>query len=61
MQMGLGVFYKRAKVKIMINLFIKQEQAYRLRERTYGYQESGEGLFGSVGSLGTHCYTLENE
>ena len=36
-----------------MNLFTKQKQTYRLRERTYGYQ--GEGI---VRQFGINMYTL---
>ena len=42
---------------IHINLFTKQKQTHRLRERTYGYQ--GEGWKeGMVREFGINMYTL---
>ena len=43
---------------IQMNLFTKQKQTNRLRERTYGYQEGrvgGEGELGCLGLTCTHC------
>ena len=40
------------------NLFIKQKQTYRLRERNYGYQRGKgrrEGYTGGLRSTCTHC------
>ena len=39
-----------------MNLFTKQKQTHRLRERTYGYQD-GRGR-GTVREFGTDIYTL---
>ena len=44
---------------IQMNLFTKQKQTHRHRERTYGYQWGkcgGEGQIGSLGLTCTHCY-----
>ena len=40
-----------------MNLFTKQKQTHRLRERTYGYQGDGCGE-GIVREFGTDMYTL---
>ena len=41
-----------------MNLFTKQKQAHRLRERTYGYRGEGEGG-GIDWEFGIDMYTLQ--
>ena len=45
---------------IQINLFTKQKQTHKLRERTYGYWSGGEGWGGGgkIREFGIDMYTL---
>ena len=46
------------KKKIQVNLFTKQKQTHRLRERTYGYQRGRVGGSNRQGVWDWHVHTV---
>ena len=43
---------------IQMNLFTKQKQTHRFRERTYGWEGAGKRVKGQLESLGWSCTLL---
>ena len=55
---GIAYMWNLKKKMTQTNLFIKQKQTYRLRERNYGYQKGKgrrEGYIGGLRLTCTHC------